>query len=175
MVEPDEWRGILRRVAEELPRDRKWRVTVIGGVAMALGYGGRRTTRDADVIDTPAEVMRAARAVAPEFVLAPGWMNAKAERAGHVEPSVSADTRAVLEEPSLEVRVPRTIPMLATKIARFARDVDTGDAKILLGRLKQFGDAEEVWTHVGGFVPVADRAQARHNLEKLWEMIHGSA
>jgi hypothetical protein len=35
-----------------LPPGRTWRVTVIGGVAMALGYGARRTTRDADVVDT---------------------------------------------------------------------------------------------------------------------------
>lgn len=54
----EEWRAVLRRVAQRLPPDRTWRVTVIGGVAMALGYGSRRTTRDADVVDTANEVSK---------------------------------------------------------------------------------------------------------------------
>lgn len=174
-VEPDEWPGILKRLAEKLPQDRQWRVTVIGGVAMALGYGGRRTTEDADVINTPPEVIRAARAVATEFALGLEWMNSKAEDADHVDPSVAADTRVVLSEPSLEVHVPSAVPMLATKIARFARKTDVSDAKILLSRLRHLDSVEDVWTHIGGFVPVADRAQAKHNLENLWEMVHGPA
>jgi hypothetical protein len=36
-------------------------------------------------------------------------------------------------------------------------------------------DSDEVWTFVGGTVPVAKHAQARHNLYVLWEMIHEPA
>jgi hypothetical protein len=171
----DDWRAVFHRLAEVVPHDRTWRVTVIGGLAMALGYGARRTTEDADVVDTAPEVLEAAKALAPEFGLASTWMNAKAEEAGYVLAAVTTDTRVVFQEPSLEVRVPSIAHMLAMKVARFAGDIDIDDAKLLLSKLGAFRDADEVWTHIGGLVPVAGRPQARHNLENLWELVHEPA
>jgi hypothetical protein len=171
----DEWRAVLRRLADKLPHDRTWHVTVIGGVAMALAYGARRTTQDADVVATPPEVFEAARAVAPEFGLASDWMNAKAEAAGYVVASAAEDTQVVFSGPSLEVHVPSVAHMLAMKVARFAGGTDIEDAKLLLSKLKHFDNVEDVWTHIGGLVPVAKQAQARHNLENLWELVHEPA
>ena len=58
------------------------------------------------------------------------------------------------------------------KLSRFAGDTDIGDAKILLRQLcSRLTTVEDVWTFVGGFVPLARRGRARHNLELLCEML----
>jgi hypothetical protein len=172
----DEWRAVLRRVSERLPHARTWHVTMIGGVAMALGFGGRRTTTDADVIDTAPEVFDAARAVAAEFGLSPEWMNRKAEECGYVVASAATDEgKVIFEAPSLEVWAPSTAHMLAMKVARFAGDTDVEDAKVLLDLLDHFADVEGLWTYIGGLVPLAYQDQARHNLSTLWEMSHEPA
>jgi hypothetical protein len=75
---------------------------------------------------------------------------------------------------SLAVEVPSAEHMLATKVARLAGDTDRDDARILLSKLPGLTDVESVWAHVGGLVPLAHRAQARHNLDVLWESIHES-
>jgi hypothetical protein len=151
-------------------------VTMIGGVAMALGFGGRRTTRDADVVNTAPEVFEAARTVAAEFGLDSDWMNAKAEECGYVVASAASDEgQIIFEAPPLEIRAPSTAHMLAMKVSRFAGDTDVEDAKILLSRLGQFADAAAVWTHIGGLVVLAYRDQARHNLSTLWEMANEPA
>jgi len=80
----EEWRAVLSRLSETLPATRQRHVTVIGGVAMALGYGSRRTTGDADVILQSAdarEVLLAAAGIANEFQLPTDWMNQKAVEA----------------------------------------------------------------------------------------------
>ncbi len=149
LIEPDEWPVILGRLAAKL-------------------------SPGADVIATPPEVIEAARAVAPEFGLSPGWMNARAEEAGYVDPSAAADTRVVMREGPLEVSVPSAGHMLAMKVARFAGATDVDDAKLLLSRLRHLASVGRL-DPGRGLVPVAERAQAKHNLERLWEMVHGSA
>src|ERR1035438_3549394 len=47
------WRQVLDRLAAALPAPTQRHITVIGGVAMALGYGAQRTTLDADVVMAP--------------------------------------------------------------------------------------------------------------------------
>lgn len=162
---------MLRRVAEKLPHDRTWRVTVIGGVAMALGYGARRTTGDADVVDTAPEVFEAARLVASEFGLSAEWMNRKAEERGYVVASAASEAEVVFRADSLEVYVPTAAHMLAMKVARYAGRTDIADAMLLLKRLGTFSNAEEIWTRIGGLVPAAHHEQARHNLDVLWERV----
>jgi hypothetical protein len=62
------------------------------------------------------------------------------------------------------------------KLCRFAGDTDIGDVKFLLRQLRsRLTTVEDVWTFVGGFVPLARRGQARHNLELLWEMLDESS
>ncbi len=151
-------------------------MTLIGGVAMALVYESRRTTTDADVImrpDVAAEVLPAADGIAAEFELEAGWMNQKAQDADHVLVPPEAGT-VVLETPSVVFEVPSTERMLGMKLARFAGGTDVEDAKILLARLKRGGlsDVEDVWTFVGGTVPMAKREQTRHNLGVLWDVLN---
>ena len=59
------------------------------------------------------------------------------------------------------------------KVARFAGDTDIADAKILLSLLP-LDDVEDVWTRIGGLVPVARQSVARDNLQALWEEVHES-
>jgi hypothetical protein len=175
-LSPEDWDRVLERLAGVLSSDHQRHVTVIGGVAVALAYGSRRTTDDADVIIIdPAiagEVLAAVAQIAPEFELPLDWMNEKARKAGHVPASISAD-KVVREWPSLALEVPSAEQLLAMKVTRFAGDTDTKDAKILLKVLINSGrsDVEAVWDVVGGYVPLAKQANARDNLQDVWEML----
>jgi hypothetical protein len=174
----DEWRAVLKRLGEALPATKQRHVTLIGGVAMALAYGARRTTTDADVIvpdDVAAEVIPAADGIAAEFGLSAGWMNRKAQDADVVLVP-QEDGKPVLVTPSVVFEVPSVERMLGMKVARWAGETDIEDAKILLKTvLVSHSDVEDVWSLIGGLVPVAKREQARHNLAILWEMLHEPA
>jgi hypothetical protein len=98
-----QWSVVLRRLAESLPPTSQRRVTIIGGVAIALAYGSRRTTKDADVImaaDVAAEVLPAAARIASEFALATDWMNQRALEANLIVVPRSPGER-VLTTPSV--------------------------------------------------------------------------
>jgi hypothetical protein len=173
---PKEWEAVLSRLAERLPPGEH-RVMLIGGVAMALGYNSRRTTKDADVImapDVAAEVLPVAAAIADEFHLAHDWMNEKAVKANLIVPP-DRPGKVVFSKYSLVLEVPPPEHMLAMKVARFAGDTDAADAKTLLELLrKTFSDVEMLWAHIGGRVPEAKRGTARHNLLLLWEQFDES-
>lgn len=173
-----EWIAILSRLAEVLPQDHEHRVTVIGGAAMILGYGAQRMTDDVDAVMSPdvaADVIPAAVAIAPEFGLEANWLNEQAMTASLivrpriVEKTVFASHSLVLEAPPVE-------HMLAMKLTAYRRHKDLEDASLLLKRMERSGlsSEEDVWTVVGGLVPVAKRPFARYNLGDLWERTHGS-
>lgn len=150
---------------------------------MALAYGSRRTTKDADVVmepDVAAEILPIAERIAPEFGLPTGWLNQKAaERPGFiVRPPGAGEGRGqiVFETPALTLEVPPPEHMLAMKLAAFRDDTDIADAKLLLRALGSgFLDQEDVWTVVGGFVPDGERDKAYENLYILWEDLHEPA
>ena len=78
--------------------------------------------------------------------------------------------RTVLITSSVVFVVPSTEQLLAMKLSRFAGQGDTSDARILLQRLQRScSTVEDVWNLVGGLVLVAERPQARHNLDVLWD------
>jgi hypothetical protein len=177
-LDADEWRAVLRRLAEVLSPPQR-QVTLIGGVAIALGYeSARRTTTDADVImqpDVAAEVLPAAKQIASEFQLPPDWLNKAAFDAGLLVPP-KGQGRIVLETQSLVFDVPPAEHLLGMKLVRWAGETDIEDASILLKKLRvAYSDVEDVWSLVGGFVLMAKRAEARHNLDVLWEMLDESA
>ena len=81
----DDWKRVLTRLSDELAPPGRRRIIVIGGVAMALGYGSRRTTADADSVmdpDVAAEVLPAAKRIAGEFGLADDWLKSTGSRSG---------------------------------------------------------------------------------------------
>ena len=76
--------AVIEGLSRALPAGRQRRVTVIGGVAMILGYGAHRTTDDMDVImapDVAPEVYEAALQVSEDFDLEADWLNQKAVEA----------------------------------------------------------------------------------------------
>jgi hypothetical protein len=178
------WRQVFDRLAERLPAPTQMHITVIGGVAMTLGYGARRTTLDADVVMTPEvalEVLPIALLIAPEFGLAPDWLNQKAMEEGLiVRPGEAGQGhgRIVFDKPTLTLEVPPTERMLGMKLASFSRGgTDVEDAKALLALLLKSGaytDADQVWDLVGGLIPAAKRDKSQEALHTLWEVLHES-
>ena len=162
---------VMHRLAGELRPGRQRRMTLIGGVAMALGYRSRRTTTDADAIIAPAdaeEILAAAARIAPDFQLDAGWLNQKAIEAGKI--LAPRPETVVLETPTLVLEVPSCEAMLAMKLARGACNSDLDDARLLLHDLRRrYADVEALWTVLGGLVPVAQLANTRYNLLKQWE------
>ena len=171
-----EWLVILKRLSDVLPQDHAQHVTVIGGAAMILGYGAHRMTDDVDAVMTPAvaaSVLPAAAAIAPEFELDPQWLNQQAMAALLIVPPRMVD-KTVFATRSLVLEAPPVEHMLAMKLVAYRRHKDWEDAELLLKRMKRSGvsTAEDVWTFIGGFVPVAKRPAARYNLDELWDRVH---
>jgi len=160
-----------------LPQDHQQHVTVIGGAAMILGYGALRMTDDVDAVMSPAvasTVLPAAAAIAPEFQLDPQWLNQQAVEALLIVPPKLVD-KTVFATPSLVLETPPAVHMLAMKLVANRSHKDWDDAALLLKRMERSGlsTEDDVWTFVGGFVPVAKRVAARYNLSDLWERVHG--
>ena len=172
----EEWCVVLTSLAANLPPDHQRHVILIGGVAMALGYGSRRTTEDADVVMTPDvadEVLPAAEQIAAQNDLPLDWMNMRAWDAGLI--TAPSPHKTVLVTSSIVFEVPSTEHMLAMKLVRFAGDTDRKDAEILIKRLlPSFSHIEDLWAVLGGLVPPSKRAQARYHLDIFWEKIHES-
>jgi hypothetical protein len=113
--------------------------------------------------------------IASEFGLPDDWLNQKAVEADKIV-IPQPPGRTVFETATLALEVPSLEHMLAMKVARFAGDTDIGDATILLQNMRlRFSDVEDVWTQIGGFVPVAKRDAAHYYLLKLWEDLDESA
>lgn len=173
-----EWLVILERLSDVLSPDHQRHVTLIGGAAMLLGYGAQRMTDDVDAIMTPdvaAEVLPAAVSIAGEFGLDPEWLNQRAISASLVVPPPLLD-KTLFATRSLVLEAPPIEHMLAMKVTAYRSHKDWDDAALLLKRLERSGlcDAEDVWSLIGGFVPVAKRATARYNLLDLWDRAHAT-
>jgi len=150
---------------------------LIGGVAVALAYGTRRTTRDVDVVledEASKVVIRVANQIAPEFGLESGWLNENARRAGFLaEKIIEGDI--VLETSALKIVVPSLAQLTAMKLAAIRGQTDVDDALTLLRQVRAWGgDVEETWALIGGLLPIAERDKARYNLLKLWEVLDES-
>jgi len=173
----EEWKLVLNRLAEHLDPSTPTKMLLIGGVAVALAYGTRRTTRDVDVVleeQSCESVIRAANNIAAEFDLEPGWLNENAKHAGFLRETL-IEGGVVLQTPTLKVVVPSLAQLGAMKLAAIRGQTDVDDAMILLKHLRASGgDAEDIWALVGGLLPVADRDKARYNLLKLWEILDES-
>ncbi len=171
----DDWRRVLARLADALHAAGPAHMTVIGGAAIALLYDARRTTTDVDaVIDSgdAERVSEAARSIAAEFGLPADWLNQDARVRGFVlEPLQQGQT--LFETPDLTVTAPTIEHLLATKLPVARRsDTDIDDCLLLVGRLRAtFGGPDEVWSKVGGLVPVAHRENALYNLRWIWEIL----
>ena len=123
---------LFEELGDELERlGESGELFVVGGAAMALGYGGREATRDVDAVFEPkTTIYDAAARVAERESLQPDWLNDAMKGFLH---GVDADERVVLEHPALRVAVASPRYLLAMKLlsARVERDAD--DIALLLG------------------------------------------
>lgn len=137
---------LLRELGDRLAaRGVEGRLFVVGGAAMALAYGRRRTTRDVDAVFEPKDVIyEAAGQIAAERGLAADWLNdgVKGFLIG-----TDPDATTHLDEPGLRVEVasPRYLFVLKAMAARVERDV--GDL-LTLYDLCGFQDIDEALDHV---------------------------
>ncbi len=153
LFDRDTIEALLKEVGVRLEdRGVQGRLFVVGGAAMALAYGRRRTTQDVDAVFEPKEVIHdVARQIAVERGLHPDWLND-----GVKEFLVGTDPDATthLDEPGLRVEVasPRYLFVLKALAARVDRD--TGDLVTLFG-LCGFRDVDEALDHVERHAPSA--------------------
>jgi hypothetical protein len=78
----------------------------------------------------------------------------------------------VFQRKALTVRAASTAHLLGMKLAAWRDEVDIADARMLLAKIP--GDLESVWSLVGGTIAESARAQARYNLQDLYEDVHAS-
>ncbi|MFP5310247.1 MAG: DUF6036 family nucleotidyltransferase [Actinomycetes bacterium] len=126
------------------------RLFVVGGAAMTLAYGARRSTRDVDALFQPKEeVHEAARAIGVERGLPPDWLNDGVK--GFLLGS-DPDATVLLDVPGLRVEVasPRYLFVLKAMAARIERDAD--DLVALWPRCG-FADVDEALDHVERHAP----------------------
>lgn len=124
-------RALLQLLGDELERlGESGELLVVGGAAMALGYGAREATRDIDAVFEPKKtIYDAAALIAERESLQPGWLNDAMKGFLHGE---DVDQRVVIEHPALRVSVASPRYLLAMKLlsARIERDAD--DIALLL-------------------------------------------
>jgi len=153
LFDRDAIEGLLRELGERLAeRGVQGRLFVVGGAAMALAYGRRRTTRDVDAVFHPKEVIyEVARQIARERGLAHDWLNdgVKGFLVGD-----DPDSTTHLDEPGLRVEVasPRYLFVLKALAARVDRDA--GDL-LKLFDLSGFRDVDDALDHVQQHAPAA--------------------
>lgn len=168
----DEWRKVLQRLDDLLAEPVT--IKIIGGVAMTLVYGARRTTKDLDAILDPSSerlVNQAAAIVAREFDLADEWLNQSAHRAGLLTGVESIDENVSFPLKNIKLVAPRTAHLLAMKLAAFRGQIDREDALLLVRLLLKTYDRNAIENVVGGLVLPNKRSQSYYNLETLWEML----
>jgi hypothetical protein len=108
-------------------------VLLVGGAAMSLGHGGRRTTRDVDARFEPVAAIReAAQEIAREQGLREDWLNSAA--VAFMPPVDPGDGRVILKVPGLIAEVASARVLLAMKLAAF-RATDIPDLMILFEEL----------------------------------------
>lgn len=138
-------RGLLTELDEELTSMGEFaELYVVGGAAMAIGYGARDATRDVDALFEPkASVLEAAERVAARHGIGSGWLNDAVKGFMHGD---DPDRRLVLELPALKVFVASPRYLLAMKLfaARIERDADDIAVLLDLAGISTVDDALDV-------------------------------
>lgn len=142
LLTSDRIRSLLEALGDELERTgESGELFVVGGAAIALGYGGRESTRDIDAVFEPKAAIRdAAARVAERESLQPDWLNDAMKGFLHGD---DADQRVVLEHAALRVSVASPRYLLAMKLlsARVERDSDDIARLLDLAGITDVGEA----------------------------------
>lgn len=172
LLSADDIRTAFDALSDELAKTHvQAEFVVVGGAALVLLYGARKTTKDVDAyfVKPAAAVVRAAASrVAGSLALPDDWLNDGA-KAYLVQMTLGP---VLYESKSLLVRAPSTAQLLAMKLAAWRDDIDRKDARLLLSKVN--GSLEEVRTLIEPFVLPHQRDKASYALEDLWESVHGT-
>lgn len=108
-------------------------VYVLGGSALALAYDRARVTRDVDAVFEPKQVVyEAARRVAEEQGLPPGWLN---DGVKGFLPGPDPYQGTAFEVPGLRVQTASAEMLLALKVLAHRVGEDDDDLRLLAERL----------------------------------------
>ncbi len=123
----------MRQLLDELDqrlraRGVKASAYLVGGAAMALGYGREELTPDIDAVVSHRAVVEEARAMAAEHGLPGSWLNTNA--AGWVPPR-PAGARRRPTDPGLTVHIAPADHVLAMKLVALRRK-DRPDIRLLI-------------------------------------------
>lgn len=106
---------------------------VVGGVALAVAFDARRTTRDVDAVFEPkSEMYEAAHEVAETLALPDDWLNDAVK--GFV-PGTDPDALPVFERPGLAVSAASARFLLAMKLRAARVELDSDDIRFLANLL----------------------------------------
>ena len=106
---------------------------MVGGSAMAVGYGSSRQTKDVDVLlkEGSSAVFELARRVAQKHGLPSGWLNDCVRNAKGFPPKDDANALRILNSPNLVVTSASRSHLIAMK-AHAGRELDLKDLRLLL-------------------------------------------
>jgi len=141
----------LRDLAAELEaRGVRGELLVVGGAAMALAYSRRRSTDDLDAVFEPKTVIYdAARAVAAQHALDPGWLN---DAVKGLLPGPDPNATVFFDHPGLVVRIASARFLLAMKLLASRVERDEDDIATLL-RLSNITEPKEALDLVADLYP----------------------
>lgn len=140
---------------------------IVGGAALALGYGTHEVTRDVDAYILKPQEARLVRQWATDVAevrgWAPDWLNDGAK--GFM--SRIERGRQVFQAPGITVYSAPTAQLLAMKLSAWRDQADIDDAQTLLKNLP--GDFDSIWQAVAEFIPRGWELKAKLAFEVLWE------
>lgn len=152
--------------AELLASGERHELILVGGAAVALGFGGSRSTRDVDVYELDPKVKAAAVAVASKLGLSNNWLS---DDARLFMARVSRGKR-VVNGPSLTVTTASAEQLLAMKLCAGRDEADFQDAALLM-RVFQC-DRDELRLRLEPYWVSGKQRRGLENFEDLWEDLH---
>lgn len=140
---------------------------MVGGAAMALGYGTHEVTKDVDAyILKPPEarlVRQFAARVAETRNWDADWLNDGAK--GFMDKIERG--KLIFRSPGIKVYAAPTAQLLAMKLSAWRDQADIDDAQTLLKYLP--GSFDPVWDSVRKYIPKGWELKAKLAFEVLWE------
>ncbi len=165
----------LKRLGELLEqRNKKFDLTVGGGVISLFYFRSRQMTKDVDAVfpDSPADrelLKDLINQVASELKLPDEWLNDSISFFGlETESDV-----IIFRHSHLRLRAAKWEELLAHKIHAFRRKEDINDARLILSEIRGFSK-EKLFEELKKYEPISPHVPSdifRKRFEELWQEI----